>query len=68
MQNERDAAVNESTENQNQCKELLNRVRALEAEQASLQEEASNQERARKAAEKARDDLIEEMEANANNK
>ena len=68
MQNERDAAVNDANEAQSQSKELMSRVRTLEADQAGLQEEAANNERARKAAEKARDDLAEEMEANANNK
>ena len=60
--------MNEANEAQSQSKELMTRVRSLEADQAGLQEEAANNERARKAAEKARDDLVEEMEANANNK
>ena len=68
IQNEKDAAVNETAEMQNQYKDIVNKLRSLEAEQATLQEEAANHERARKAAEKQRDELAEEIEANANNK
>ena len=68
MQTEKEMAVSESVESQNQSKELTNKLRTLEAEMAQLQEDLANGERAKKAAEKARDDLMEEMEANANNK
>ncbi|XP_063723114.1 myosin-10-like isoform X3 [Symsagittifera roscoffensis] len=68
VQTEKEMAVSESVESQNQSKELTNKLRTLEAEMAQLQEDLANGERAKKAAEKARDDLMEEMEANANNK
>ena len=49
-----------------QCKEAEKKVKGLEAEALAMSEDLSASERARKTAEAERDDLLEEINNNAN--